>query len=368
MDMGPKTRRLRRAKAHPDVRRYRGPGIVQEAWRDQGPGTVQEAWGVPELGDTAESGKVPGFGSIKESGEDSDSGQVASGHADSAPEEILKAVLLGECRFDTKLFLALQEFTDRFPDSKETVPDSLETVLDSLETVPDSLETVPGYLETVPGYLESAPEEESLPSKIHAGKVLFAIADLYGLGSFQRYEGMFGETAACVGFPTVDGSGGTLLFPGNAFGITAMSQHREGAWKFIESILNLEEEAQMEPEELVNSIRWQLNGPPSLKKILDIMIEYRLEDDRKWAEEGRRFGAQIYDDGWIIEFHALTQEEIDTVLGQVKDARPYFSAEEDQVIRIISEEAAAYYSGQKSPEEVTRVIQNRVQLYVNENM
>jgi hypothetical protein len=124
----------------------------------------------------------------------------------------------------------------------------------------------------------------------------------------------------------------------------------------------------MEPEELVNSIRWQLNGPPSLKKILDIMIEYRLEDDRKWAEEGRRFGAQIYDDGWIIEFHALTQEEIDTVLGLVKDARPYFSAEEDQVIRIISEEAAAYYSGQKSPEEVTRVIQNRVQLYVNENM
>ena len=51
------------------------------------------------------------------------------------------------------------------------------------------------------------------------------------------------------------------------------------------------------------------------------------------AEEGRSFGARIYDDGYVAEFHALTQEEIDTMLGLVKNARPYFSAEEDQVIQ-----------------------------------
>ena len=55
------------------------------------------------------------------------------------------------------------------------------------------------------------------------------------------------------------------------------------------------------------------------------------------------------------------------MLGLVKDARPYFSAEEDQVIRIISEEAAAYYSGQKGAEDVAGIIQNRVRLYVNES-
>ena len=49
----------------------------------------------------------------------------------------------------------------------------------------------------------------------------------------------------------------------------------------------------MEPEELVNSIRWQLNGLPSLKKIMDIMSEYRLEADRKWEEAGRGFGQNI---------------------------------------------------------------------------
>lgn len=238
----------------------------------------------------------------------------------------------GECRFDTVQFQDVLEFANRFP---------------------DSLETIPG--------------EDSLPQKIHDGQVLFAIADLYGLGSFQRYEGMFGEAVPC-GFPTADGSGGTLLFPGNAFGVTAMSQHKDGAWKFIESVLDPKEAEQMEPEELVNSIRWQRNGLPSLKKIMDIMSEYRLEADRKWAEAGRSFGARIYDDGYVVEFHALTQEEVDIVLALVKDAKPYFSAEDDNVIKIINEEAPAYYSGQKGLEDVAKVIQNRVQLYVNENM
>ena len=238
----------------------------------------------------------------------------------------------GECRFDSAQFQAVLEFADRFPDS-----------------------------------LEAIPEEDSLPRKIHDGQVLFAIADLYGLGSLQFYEGMFGEAVVC-GFPTADGSGGTLLFPGNAFGITSGSQYKEGAWKFIESILDPKEAEQMEPEELVNSIRWQLNGLPSLKKIMDIMSEYRLEADRKWEEAGRGFGARIYDDGWTIEFHALTQEEIDAVLALVKDAKPYFSAEDNDIIKIVNEEAPAYYSGQKKPEDVAKVIQNRVQLYVNENM
>ena len=237
----------------------------------------------------------------------------------------------GECRFDSPQFQAVMEFVNRFPDS-----------------------------------LENLPGEDSLPRKIHDGRVLFAIAEIRRPGNIQRYEGMFGETAACVGFPTADGSGGTLLYAGNAFGITATSQYKEGAWKFIESVLDPKEAEQMEPEELVYSIRWELNGLPSVKKIMDMMNEYYLEDDREWAAKGRDFGFLTYEDGWIIEFHALTQEEIDTVLELVKDAKPFYSAEEDDVVKIIGEEAPAYYRGQKSLEDVAEIIQNRVQLYVNE--
>lgn len=107
----------------------------------------------------------------------------------------------GKCRFDSEPFKAVPEFVKRFPDS-----------------------------------LETTKEEASLPAKIADGRILFAIADFHSLGNFQRYEGMFGETAACVGFPTPEGKGGTLLSPPNAFGITSMSQYKDGAWEFIESV------------------------------------------------------------------------------------------------------------------------------------
>ena len=238
----------------------------------------------------------------------------------------------GKCRFDSEPFKAVLEFVKRFPDS-----------------------------------LETTKEEASLPAKIADGRVLFAIADFHSLGNFQRYEGMFGETAACVGFPTPEGKGGTLLSPTNAFGITSMSQYKDGAWEFIESVLEPNEIEKMEPRKILEMYQIPNTRFPSLKRILNILIEYELEEDRIWAEKGRNFGFLTYPDGWIIEFHALTREEIDTILVLAKDARPYFSAGEDEIIKIIGEEAPACYSGQKSPEDVAKIIQNRVQLYVDEN-
>ena len=123
----------------------------------------------------------------------------------------------------------------------------------------------------------------------------------------------------------------------------------------------------MEPRKILEMYQIPNTRFPSLKRILNILIEYELEEDRKWAEKGRNFGFLTYSDGWTIEFHALTREEIDTILVLARDARPYFSAQEDEIIKIIGEEAPACYSGQKSPEDVAAIIQNRVQLYVNEN-
>ena len=38
-----------------------------------------------------------------------------------------------------------------------------------------------------------------------------------------------------------------------------------------------------------------------------------------------------------------------------------------ELINIITEEAAPYFAGQKNVNEVADIIQNRVQIYVNEN-
>lgn len=43
------------------------------------------------------------------------------------------------------------------------------------------------------------------------------------------------------------------------------------------------------------------------------------------------------------------------------------TVKDDEIIQIINEEAGAYYSGQKSVDDVISIIQNWIQIYVDEN-
>jgi hypothetical protein len=73
-----------------------------------------------------------------------------------------------------------------------------------------------------------------------------------------------------------------------------------------------------------------------------------------------------YQDGWEYTFHIPTQEEVDQTLALMEVARPVTSGT-DEVYSIISEEAEAYFKGQKTVDEVADIIQSRVKIYVSEN-
>lgn len=229
----------------------------------------------------------------------------------------------GACHFDSESFKAVLEYVKRFPD-----------------------------------LLEIGGEDTSLPTRIRKGEVLFAIAELNVYDSFQEFVWMFGEDAACVGFPTPDGRGGHILFADDAYGIAAVSEHKEGAWRFIGEFLAQEKSA------FYYASRSTYFS--TLKKVLNEKVENSMEAGRQIPAD--QFPRHIYDDGAVFQFHVLTWDEVNVILDLVPDAKPWFYMEEDEIFRIISEEAQAYYCGQKGIEDVVRVIQNRAQLYVDENM
>lgn len=227
----------------------------------------------------------------------------------------------GKCQFDSDMFKETLEFVSRIPDSKE-----------------------------------NGKEEISLPTKIREGKVLFTIADFNDLRGFQPYAWMYGDQAACIGFPTVDGSGGTLLFTNNAFGIAAASANKSGAWEFIEGVLKQEEPG-------FDEVLYFYY--PSLQGKLNAMIDAAIERDSYYDAD--KFPALIFEDGTEFDYHALTWDEVNVITDLLREAKPFFDAEDDEIIKIINEEASGYFGGQKGIEETVSVIQNRVQLYVNEN-
>ena len=64
--------------------------------------------------------------------------------------------------------------------------------------------------------------------------------------------------------------------------------------------------------------------------------------------------------------YEATPEDIEVVRELVENASGKFKYN-TSILKIIEEETSDYFSGQKDIEQVTELIQNRVQLYLEEN-
>ena len=85
-------------------------------------------------------------------------------------------------------------------------------------------------------------------------------------------------------------------------------------------------------------------------------------------EEGNRieYDDTMYINGQEITYSPLSQEQADQLVDFIYSVNNKVFHNED-IVNIVTEEAEAFFKGQKSAKEVTGLIQNRVQLYINEN-
>ncbi len=207
--------------------------------------------------------------------------------------------------------------------------------------------------------------EESYPAMIQSGKILLSDVSIYDTQEFQMHSQMFEEEATCIGYPTMDGSVGVFLSGMDMYGITSKSQHKEGAWQFLEGLLSYQEN---------DRYSWGLSSRvDELEKMFeeDMTPEYQYDENNEimYDENGEPLQYPKttwgYDD-WETEIYAATKEQVDMIKSLIDVAKP--AGMTDQTIfEMISEDAAAYFAGQKSAEEVAAVIQSRVEIYVSEN-
>lgn len=95
----------------------------------------------------------------------------------------------------------------------------------------------------------------------------------------------------------------------------------------------------------------------------------------RWTDEngepvvsvGGAVGGFAYADGWSYDYRRPTREEVDLVMDLIQIAKPPSYARGDEVLKIIREEAEAFYRGQKTVDEVASIIQNRAKIFVGEN-
>ena len=237
----------------------------------------------------------------------------------------------GECKFDTPEFKSLLEFVNRFPDEFQ--------------------------------YEDGG---ASTPTKIQNGEILLDMMGIYDFDQIQMYIEMFSGDMVCIGYPTTDGGSGTALAAREAYAITSKSKMKDGAWEFIESYLSQAGE---------NS-RYSFGFPNNKEKLAAMAqeavgIENPADGEDLEGGSGQTvaiaaIGGVSYMDGWSYTYRDATQEEVDIVMQLIETARPAYSSS-DEILNIINEEAAAFYEGQKSVDDVANIIQSRISIYVNEN-
>ena len=156
-----------------------------------------------------------------------------------------------------------------------------------------------------------------------------------------------------IGYPTDSGNGALLNIYGG-LAISSRCKDQEGAWQFVKTMLSDE----------VQEDQWSF---PVTVKAFDKVMAEAMERDHYQDENGET----VYVDsvGYIgdVEYSIgeLTQEQADAFRDYVNNAAVAGSYDED-IMNIITEEAAAYFAGDKSAAEVADLIQNRVSIYLGE--
>ena len=232
----------------------------------------------------------------------------------------------GECHFNSEEFIRTLEFAAKFP--KE-----------------------PDYN-----------DEEGTSAKLRNDKVLLMQTSVSSVQEYQMMNGLFGEEVTFIGYPNSESKGNLIQPTSGSVAISAKSKHKDGAWEFVKVLLSEEYQS-----ELVNGHAW---GFPVMKSALEKQFEMDMTPEYYTDENGKQVESPKttwgYDD-FQMEIMAASQAEVDAVREMITSAEKTATSINEELNNIIQEETAAFFSSQKSAKDTADVIQNRVQIYVNEN-
>lgn len=242
------------------------------------------------------------------------------------------------------LRFGMHEFVDETEGKCNFNTDTFKTLLQTMSELPDISQEVP------------------TPGQIQSGTALLYQTSIREYQDIQVYEAVYDGDMSFIGYPTADGSNGCVLMASNAYGIASQSENKEAAWEFIEFFLC--EGAQ----------GWGGSGLPGNTEhrlATAVSTEYARDSfGRLWlGTDGlpmeKNSGILNYN-GMRYEYRDVTEEDIERLEALVDTAQAASWAD-NTIYGIIEQEAETFFQGQKTVDEVAEVIQNRVQLFLEEN-
>ena len=172
------------------------------------------------------------------------------------------------------------------------------------------------------------------------------------MSNYTILKDTFLEDFDCVGMPNAEGIPMYELFYQEMYGINANSDHKQAAWAFVEYLFS---------EEYQKNLDYSMFMARSdfMEEMLDAEINYMFEKD--YYTTNRFTGEKIK----LNDLTGFTERDKEQFLYIVENA--YRNTMGDsEIFYIVREESAPYFAGDKSLDEVVKIIQNRASLYLDE--
>ncbi|MDR2569413.1 MAG: extracellular solute-binding protein [Oscillospiraceae bacterium] len=203
-----------------------------------------------------------------------------------------------------------------------------------------------------------APWEDDFTSPIMRmlrGEQLLDIIDLSRIRLYQMYTGMLGDDIIALGMPTQDGGANVIDMHG--FAISSNSKHQDAAWGFIRQFLM---------DDLNIDETWYF---PLRLDLFEIIIDnakiphYTIDEDGNEVEYPDSYMSQ--GDDFKVGIYALSEAEERGLRSIIENAR-IIGHSNETIMVIIQEETLQFFTGNRSAADTARVLQNRVQTFLNE--
>lgn len=238
----------------------------------------------------------------------------------------------GTCNFDSQDFINVLEFANSFPDK---------SFYENYEFTPD----------------------DSAATRIAQGKQMLTLTSFTGTNYILfDFDQMFGGSSTCIGFPTNSGVG-NIMAMGESYAMSSSCKDKDAAWQFLRTFLT--EEYQLKGSYLPTNMK---AFDRQLEKAME--TEYQKDGNGNYVldENGERIPVALgmASDGInTYEIYATTPRQAEQLREVIATSTKMMDYDQS-IIDIVLEEAAAYFAGQKSAEDVAKLVQSKANIYINE--
>lgn len=201
-------------------------------------------------------------------------------------------------------------------------------------------------------------EQAFAEQKAKEGSLIFYPFMPYDFTSYQLTDLIFNGSFNITGYPSVDGNKFAIYSSGSMLAICSQSKHKEACWEFIKKVFKEETE----------NVSYSM-GFPIDNDAFEAYLSEKSTPITKTDANGNE--VEIPQRGSIgnieYEFYAPSQEQVQAIRSLVDSVNvllPFFT--EGDIYKILAEETAPFYAGDKTAEDVCKVIQSRVNILINE--